>query len=614
MERTDIQRKKEYPASGLFDCLYDEKFTLYNSQNNLYEFLGYTLDEMDRLFHNYLIECIYPDDRLKIKEEIKKQLAVSNVFVLENRLLTKTGEIRFIWISGELRQDEIQGDYFHCIFHDISDAKKSQEALAISEQRYEIVLSQMQDIIFELDCKTLDIYYSPNFEKKFGYTIPSKGFPDSMFKTDIIFEADKAPLREKFQSLLKGEKQMQHEYRIRRRDGVYLWVDVHATTLCDSEGNLMKILGIISDINERKTEILETQKIAKLDPLTGLLNRRECIRRIEKYMEESSRTAAFLLIDIDNFKQLNDTMGHLYGDAVLKEIAGRLKSIFRRTDVVSRIGGDEFVIFLPEIGEKENVFPKLKEIQNLFFCMDTSADVPQISSSVGVCFYPEHGTDFTSLFAKADDSMYYTKKHGKNSYCLYAGHKPSVVEKSQPVRTILSIQKNFHSEIVEGMFDIFLKNTKSQPAMPKLLQFLGTRFRSDRVYICQKTKDGQFRKVYSWCSQGIGLEEDTLKEVITLDWKLPSELPVAAYRDIKKIREQSIRTWFERRKVKSAFLCLLGEEKELLNIIGFEDCHGIRPEGEEMRYALFMVSEMLNLFLVKDYSSDMIHSQKEEKK
>ena len=61
MERTDIQRKKEYPASGLFDCLYDEKFTLYNSQNNLYEFLGYnTLDEMDRLFHNYLIECIYP--------------------------------------------------------------------------------------------------------------------------------------------------------------------------------------------------------------------------------------------------------------------------------------------------------------------------------------------------------------------------------------------------------------------------------------------------------------------------------------------------------------------------------------------------------------------------
>lgn len=435
MGKTDMKRNREYLPNGVFDCLYDEYFTLYKSKEGLCKFLGYTSAEMETLLHDHLVECIYPDDLQTIKEEITKQLAVCDVFMFENRLITKSGDVRWIWISAELRKDEIQDSYFHCIFHDISDAKKSQEALAISEQRYEIVLSHMQDIIFELDCETFEIYYSPNFEKKFGYTIPTKGFPDSMFNTDIIFEADKAALREKFQSLLKGEKQMQHEYRIKHKDGRYLWGDVHATTLCDSEGKLLKILGIISDINDRKTEILETQRIAKLDSLTGLLNRRECIRRIEQYMNESDLLAAFLLIDIDNFKQLNDTMGHLYGDTVLKNISKKLLSIFRRNDVVSRIGGDEFVVFLPDIGEKDNVLPKLKEFQTIFSSVNTHQEVPVISSSVGVCFYPENGADFTTLFAKADESMYYTKKHGKNNYSFYQENKPSAKERGQSENT-----------------------------------------------------------------------------------------------------------------------------------------------------------------------------------
>ena len=110
----------------------------------------------------------------------------------ENRLVQKGGTICWAWISAELIEDKEQGDWFHCIFHDISREKEAQRQLAISEKRYEIVLSQMQDIIFELDCVTYEIYYSPNFEKKFGYQIPSDGFPDSMFATDIVYEADKA--------------------------------------------------------------------------------------------------------------------------------------------------------------------------------------------------------------------------------------------------------------------------------------------------------------------------------------------------------------------------------------------------------------------------------------
>lgn len=594
-----MEYRAEHVSNGVFNCLYDEYFTLLKSQNNLYEFLGYTPEEMEQRFHNHLIECIPPDDRLPIQTEIAAQLKKHDVFMFENRLTTSTGDIRWIWISAELRRDELQRQYFHCIFHDISDSKKSQEALALSEQRYEIVLSQLQDIIFELDCQTLDIYYSPNFEKKFGYAIPVKGFPDSMFNTDIIFEEDKGPLRQKFQGLLKGNRQMQHEYRIKHRDGHYLWVDVHATTMYDQKGKLLKILGIISDINERKIEILETRKIAGIDPLTGLLNRRECIRRIDQYMENSDELAAFLLIDIDNFKKLNDTMGHLYGDAILKDIAQELLSMFRKDDIIARIGGDEFVVFLPRISKKAHVLPRLDSIRDLFSDTGTSPEAPSISCSIGVCFYPEHGEDFTTLFAKADDSMYYTKKHGKNSYSFYGSDGHLIHGHSANIRPLLAMQKSFHEDIVEYLFQIFLKEPDSRSTMSELLGFIGHSFCADRIYICRKTPDGYFEDLYNWNSVGTPPMEDTLDELSTLDWDLSPELPIVTFQNIETIPAPKTRAWLEKRNVKAAFICWLGDKEGPLHLIGFENCHEIHPEVEDMRYSLFMVSELLNLFLIK---------------
>lgn len=594
-----MEFRAEHVSNGVFNCLYDEYFTLLKSQNNLYEFLGYTPEEMEQRFHNHLIECIHPDDRLSIQKEIAAQLKNNDVFMSENRLIISSGDIRWIWISAELRKDELQRQYFHCIFHDISESKRSQEALALSEQRYEIVLSQLQDIIFELDCRTLDIYYSPNFEKKFGYTIPVKGFPDSMFNTDIIFEEDKSPLRQKFQSLLKGSRQMQHEYRIKHCDGRYLWVDVHATTMYDSDGKLLKILGIISDIDKRKAEILETRKIAGMDPLTGLLNRRECIRRIDQYIENSDELAAFLLIDIDNFKKLNDTMGHLYGDTILKNIARELLSMFRKEDIVARIGGDEFVVFLPRIGKKAHVLPRLDAIRDLFSDMGISPEAPSISCSIGVCFYPEHGEDFTTLFAKADDSMYYTKKHGKNSYSFYGSDGHPIHGHAANIRPLLAMQKSFHEDIAEYLFQIFLKEPDSRSTMSELLGFIGHSFYADRIYICRKTPDGYFKVLYTWNSVGTSPMEETLNSLNSLDWDLSPKLPIVTFQDIQRIPAPKTRAWLEDRNVKAAFICWLGDKEGPLHLIGFENCHEIHPEVGDMRYSLFMVSELLNLFLIK---------------
>ena len=422
-EKANSSDGKSKIGGGVFNCRYDKYFTLIDADDHLFEFLGYTREEFSERFHNHILDAVYEGDRKMVMGEISRQLKNGSVFMYENRLVKKGGTICWAWISAEVMENKEEGCWFHCIFHDISREKEAQRQLAISEQRYEIVLSQMQDIIFELDCVTYEIYYSPNFEKKFGYQIPAEGFPDSMFATDIVYEADKAGLRGGFQAILKGNDKMECEYRLKSRDGSYLWVDVHATALRDGDGRLLKILGIISDIDQRKKEIIKARKAAALDPLTGLLNRRECEVRAEQYMQQGHDPAAMLLIDVDNFKHINDTYGHLFGDKVLNETAGSLRGIFRHEDIVARIGGDEFVVFMTNIQKNSVIEAKVNAIRNIFDHYTNGENTCSIGCSIGVSFYPEHGTDFMSLFAKADAAMYRAKKNGKGQYCIYGAWK-----------------------------------------------------------------------------------------------------------------------------------------------------------------------------------------------
>lgn len=556
---------------------------------------------------------IYPEDREDVVNAVREQLTFRNVFMYENRLVAHSGEVYWVWVSAEIRDDSETGLWFHCIYHDITQEKKAQSRLAVSEQRYEIVLAQMQDIIFELDCQTLDIYYSPNFEKKFGYPIPSEGFPDSMFATDIVHEEDKGPLRRKFQEIQRGEKTMQQEYRIKKQDGTYLWVEAHATGIRDESGKLLKILGIITDINSRKQEILEVRKAAVMDSLTGLFNRRECIRRVEDYIERCDFMAAFLLIDVDNFKIINDTMGHAYGDSVLTELAVGLRTLFRKTDIIARLGGDEFVVFMTNIRERENIITKVNGILEFFSCYKDSPETSVLSCSIGCSIYPEQGNTFATLLHKADAAMYHAKKRGKAQYYIYEeGKIPSFGENDEilPTRTM---QKSFHDHIIEYVFRFFLEHPENAIAIPLLLEQLGAIFHGDRISIYERTEDGALHGTFQWRAPGSACcKEPSAQEFPIRLQTETSDEQVITYTDIRQIEEEEVRNWFLQRKTKSAVLCFLRGKEGLITAILYEDCQKTRQGGDEERYTLFMISEIIHLFLNKERNGVRIQKQGEE--
>ncbi|WP_242984556.1 GGDEF domain-containing protein [Clostridium sp. chh4-2] len=134
---------------------------------------------------------------------------------------------------------------------------------------------------------------------------------------------------------------------------------------------------------------------------------------------ENDREYAFFIVDIDNFKRVNDTYGHASGDFVIAEFARNLKDHFREDDIVGRIGGDEFAVFL-KIPNREWLEKKAQQMAaGLRQNVKTDSGVCSVSASIGIAVYPEMGTDFVTLYKNADLALYYTKKNGKNGYTIF---------------------------------------------------------------------------------------------------------------------------------------------------------------------------------------------------
>ncbi|MFQ9924077.1 MAG: diguanylate cyclase [Beduini sp.] len=579
---------------GVFDCQCDVFFTLIKADDSLYKMLGYTKEEFEELFNNQLLFSIYEEERTQIDKEIRRQVKENGVFMYENRLICKGNTLKWVWISAQLMSDENEKYYYHCIFHDITKNKVNEEDLKISKQRLDFILSQTQDIIFEYDCALNEIYYSDNLEKKFGYTIPAKGFPDSMFKTNIIYEEDVLPLRNGFQSIIGGKNEMQCEYRLKYRSKGYRWVHLQATALRDSDNKLIKIIGIITDIHDQRQEILKSRQEAALDPLTGVFNRRECIRCIENYISVTDALFAFILIDVDDFKMINDVYGHSKGDLTLRKISEELTSVIRKNDMIARIGGDEFVICLMNLPDAQVAFNKVERIQNIFGESLKDAFGFKINCSIGISFYPTDGLDFTSLLECADLALYEAKKDGKGRYRVYQQGKSKNTYHILPQKYM---QKTFHDRIIEYTLQCLLEESNRQIVIPSLLEMMARAFDCDRITIYE-LYESSYYKTFQYVRENIYvIEEEELTIAADLINVVTSGNKFFAYENVQLMDDEKIKAWFLDRNTISSIVYYTKDIVDTHILILYEDCHSTRTPSGEIRYSIMMVSEMLQLFL-----------------
>lgn len=316
------------------------------------------------------------------------------------------------------------------IQEDISKQKEAEIRYSQEGKYHSAILSEAM-ITYEINVsKDTFIKGNKSWHKPFGIK-PDNNYSE-MVKTiasSIIHKDNKEVFLNTFlcENLLTAYKnnvtEIKLEYQRMNQENKMIWVICTMHLIKDSITNDIKALAYVKDIDNQKNEEIRLKLKAERDTLTGLYNKGTTEKLINDFLnseEASSGIHAFLIVDIDNFKSVNDNLGHVFGDKVLFEVSKHLKPIFRKDDIVGRIGGDEFIVFLKNIQSFENVKKKAEKICDIFRNSYTeNKKTYKISGTVGISFVPEHGTIFKELYQKADIALYYAKSKGKDKYALY---------------------------------------------------------------------------------------------------------------------------------------------------------------------------------------------------
>lgn len=224
-----------------------------------------------------------------------------------------------------------------------------------------------------------------------------------------------------------GKQEVVCEYRTINADDKMIWCRTKIY-LITSDLHLNGFV-YVKNIEEVKAKELELLRQSRIDPLTGLLNRGASITEINRLLAENERkNSALLIIDVDNFKAVNDTYGHMYGDKVLADTAYKLTNIMGSQMVVGRLGGDEFLVFMPDVGDGLSVYEKARVVARELYSAQQEEQSVKISNSIGIAFYPRHGRIFHELYGKADIALRHAKQSGKSCYSVY-GDEVSEVDR-----------------------------------------------------------------------------------------------------------------------------------------------------------------------------------------
>lgn len=342
------------------------------------------------------------------------------------------------------------------------------------------------------------------------------------------------------------------------------------------------------------------------DPLTDVLSRAETEKQIQKYIASRHHGHGCLfMIDTDDFKEINDTKGHIVGDMVLSEMAKGMKQIMRENDIVGRIGGDEFIIFMKDAdghSARKKAHDLIEMFQQLF---KNEKNHVSVSCSIGVSIYPNNGYDFKELYSNADKALYQVKKQGKNNYMLY-----DEISLDQKISSYTSNRTKIETgntngdmAIVDFVFSTLYESKNLNQSIKDVLNIIGKQFDVSRAYIFENSEDNLMTSnTYEWCDEVITPEIDGLQNLSFKEYgnyeQLFGEDSIFYCRDINILPHEQKQLLSEQ-GIYSTLQCAIMEDDVFTGFIGFDECTGVRIWTQSEIDTLTMISQLISLFLQK---------------
>ncbi len=415
--------------------------------NNTCEYVtGYSFDEVrGRCFWELFL---VPEEMDKVKVVFEKLKGKEFPGVNINYWVTKNGDRRLVEWSNTTLLNNDSIEYIVGTGIDITERRKAEEKL----RKLSHAVEQSPSSIIITDTKGDIEYVNAKFTRLTGYTLE-----DVLGKNPRLLKSGDT-LPEEYNHLwemITSGKEWRGEFHNKKKDGESYWEHACISAIKNTEGVITHFIGIKEDITERKRFESRLEFLACHDPLTNLFNRRRFQEELDEwlaYAERYNTCGALLFLDIDNFKYVNDMLGHSEGDRLLIALTDLMQKRLRETDILARIGGDEFALLLPNItlDDARSVAEQMrKSVQHSIVALNSQ--FAGITVSIGIALFPEHGNTTKTLLTSADLAMYHAKENGRNQSCVYTPDQKTKIELR------LSWEERIRDALRQNRFTLYLQ-------------------------------------------------------------------------------------------------------------------------------------------------------------
>ncbi|MES2104230.1 MAG: EAL domain-containing protein [Pseudomonadota bacterium] len=385
---------------------------------------GYAADHATYLDRPSYERLCHADDLDNVRKAMQAALTDRQPYEIEYRIRHASGASRWVWERGvgvygaTGRLEAIEG-----LISDITARKQADQVTLEVERRYRSIVENAIEGIFQSTPQGY-ISVNPALVRIYGYSSPQQMMAElKQIDTQLYVESGR---RRRFMELMAQQGSVTNfESRVYRKDRSIIWISENARTVYDDAGKILFYEGTVEDITERKLHQAEIEHRASHDMLTGLPNRALLYERLQQgimHAQHHGERLALAFLDIDQFKYINDSLGHQAGDQLLQIMSERLLSCMRDSDTVARLGGDEFVLILnyhADADEMDSVMQRIRSSVSLP-CRIEGRELT-VTCSIGISIYPGDGNDADILLKNADAAMYKAKELGRNNDQYHAG-------------------------------------------------------------------------------------------------------------------------------------------------------------------------------------------------
>lgn len=387
--------------------------------DKLCEMFGFTREEYDLRIANGEPVSFMPDTRELPQDGLERLLIGQPLVIQKLHVMKKDGSWFWIRAFCSMGRSENGTPLCYAVLADISDEVAREQTYLWQTEKYKI-LSESADII------TFD--YSPQEDvMRLSLLLPEQGFTElvrehyleTIDTNERIFNVDRSKLAEVLRNAIKTSHSGTYDF-----EGDYYrtgmrWYRAKYVSLADETGKCYRVIGRLDDINDIIIKQDQLRLAAQVDEVTGIYNKNYAIFAIATALRKkrAGSTDAVLFLDIDNFKAINDTFGHLEADEVLRQIGVILQGMFRKDDIVARFGGDEFIVYMKSAEDPGSITAKADSILLAVHGIKIG-DVKPVCCSIGIASVTEEGISYNEVLKRADKALYEAKKNGKNQYVV----------------------------------------------------------------------------------------------------------------------------------------------------------------------------------------------------